>query len=136
MDRQLSEDRERLAHELVKRGGRIESSYDNEIVVTGGKPINHPLHFILSCLTLGVWAVLVWLPICILGRSKTRTVTVREDGSPTDTRLPNELPAPALMVGGAICGMIVLYVLHVPFIWIVVILVGGAALVRSLANRR
>lgn len=45
-------------------------------ITTQPKQTSHVLHLILSILTCGVWAVLVWWPISIINRfSKDKAVT-------------------------------------------------------------
>jgi hypothetical protein len=122
----------RAVHEIAKRGGRVESVYDDEIVVSAGK-INHPLHFILGLLTLGIWWVVVWLPICLFGGRKRRVVKV---GAPTArVRLPHELPAlPTIL--GSVALLVLLAALHVSGVLIFLAVLAGAVLIRALANAR
>lgn len=72
----------RLDAELAKRatyGWRLTlRENDFEAVIERGHRPNHLLHLILSLLTLGLWAVLVWLPIAIFGGVKHRRLTVYE----------------------------------------------------------
>jgi hypothetical protein len=79
-----AEERKRILTEritaLVGSGWRVESQADfNAVLVKGHRP-NHILHLILSLLTLFLWAIFVWLPICIFGGEKRRTLSVDEQG--------------------------------------------------------
>jgi hypothetical protein len=39
------------------QGYRVESQQDYQAVIVRGKPINHPLHIIVSILTAGIWLI-------------------------------------------------------------------------------
>jgi hypothetical protein len=59
----------------VKRGWRVESRTDNQVVLVLGHRPNHILHLILTILTFGIWAV-VWILVAIFGGEKRKTITV------------------------------------------------------------
>lgn len=60
----------------------------NRAVMARGRRPNHVLHLVLSVLTLGVWAVLVWLPLGVLGGERRFVLTVDEFGRVTRSRPP------------------------------------------------
>jgi len=60
---------------------RIESQSDYQAVLVRGRRPNHVLHLILSLLTLGFWAVFVWLPLVLFGGEKRSVITVDERGN-------------------------------------------------------
>lgn len=64
---------ERAAAPSLATGYRIESQTSQQIVVVKGKKPNHILHLILSLLTLGLWAIFVWLPLSIFMKPKRKT---------------------------------------------------------------
>src|SRR5215207_8344529 len=72
-----------LAQEVaghVSHGYRVESQTDYQAIVVKGRRPNHLLHLILSVLTLGVWALFVWLPLAMFGGEKRRVITVDNFG--------------------------------------------------------
>lgn len=75
-----AEDRRVLLAETVSNyvsnGYRVESQGDAQAVLVRGRRPNHLLHLILSVLTIGVWALLVWLPIATFGGERRRVITV------------------------------------------------------------
>jgi len=60
---------------------RIESQTDYQAVIVRGSRPNHVLHLILSVLTLGFWAVFVWLPLTLFGGEKRSVISVDEYGN-------------------------------------------------------
>lgn len=83
-ERTLEERRSVLAGEVadrVRHGYRVESQTDLQAVVVKGRRPSHLLHLILSFVTLGVWAVLVWLPLSVFGGEKRRVITVDSYGN-------------------------------------------------------
>ena len=55
-------------------GGWCYTSDDQRLFVRQ-KP-NHILHLILSILTVGIWAIFVWLPLTLVNSSKAPRCTV------------------------------------------------------------
>jgi hypothetical protein len=64
----------------VVRGARVESQSDYQAILVKGKPVNHVLHLILSCVTLGTWAI-VWIALTIIGGEKRYTASVDDYGN-------------------------------------------------------
>lgn len=62
------------------RGANLINSASLEAVMSSGRRVNHVLHLILSILTLGTWALLVWLPLSLFGGEKRYTLRVDEYG--------------------------------------------------------
>ena len=83
------ERRERLASEVaqqVGRGGRVESQTDTQAIIVKGRRPNHLLHVILTLVTVGIWGLLVYLPIAIFGGEKRRVITVDTFGNVVTTK--------------------------------------------------
>lgn len=71
---------DRVLMQNVAAGARVEMRTEREaVLVTGHRP-NHVLHLILTVLTLGVWGLLVWLPVCAFGGEKRRVLRLGDDG--------------------------------------------------------
>lgn len=68
-----------VGHDMVADNGF-------EVVMKRGHRPNHVLHLILSLITLGIWAVLVWLPIGLFGGEKRYVLRVDEHGQVVRTR--------------------------------------------------
>lgn len=60
--------------QYVKWGWRVESRSDHQAVMVKGHRPNHLLHFFLTLLTLGLWAV-VWILLTAFGGEKRKTLT-------------------------------------------------------------
>jgi hypothetical protein len=58
----------------------------DEVVMKRGKRPNHVLHLILSLLTLGLWAIFVWLPIGLFGGEKRFVLRVDQTGQVKKTK--------------------------------------------------
>jgi hypothetical protein len=65
----------------VRRGYRVESQTPYQAIVVKGRRPNHLLHLVLSVLTLGLWMLLVWLPLVVFGGEKRRVVSVDTFGN-------------------------------------------------------
>jgi hypothetical protein len=82
--RKSSEERKELVARTLTgqlaNGARIESQSDYQAVVLRGKPVNHVLHLIISCVTLSFW-VPVWIVMAVVGGEKRSMVTVDEYGN-------------------------------------------------------
>lgn len=65
----------------VRKGWRVESQTAHQAIIVKGRRPNHLLHLILSFITLGVWALLVWLPLVVFGGEKRRVLTVDPFGN-------------------------------------------------------
>lgn len=63
-----------LTHE-----SRIETRTETTAVLVHGKPVNHLLHFLVSVLTCGVWAVW-WVVYAVMGGERREMVSVDETG--------------------------------------------------------
>lgn len=61
-------------NEYVRRGWRVESRTDTQVVLVRGHRPNHILHLILSIITLGVWLI-VWILVAVLGGEKRKVLT-------------------------------------------------------------
>lgn len=88
-ERTPQERRELLAGEVaraVSGGARVESQIDFQAIVVHGRRPNHLLHLILSIITLGLWALCVWLPLVLFGGEKRRVITVDPYGNVTRSR--------------------------------------------------
>jgi len=70
----------------VARGGRVEVQTDYQAIIVSGRRVNHLLHLILSVLTIGAWALLIWLPLAIFGGEKRYAVTVDRFGNITTAK--------------------------------------------------
>lgn len=61
-------------------GHDLVADHGLSVIMKRGHRPNHVLHLILSVLTLGVWAVLVWLPIGLFGGEQRYVLRVDEHG--------------------------------------------------------
>lgn len=57
-------------------GWRVESQTPYSATLVKGRRPNHLLHLVLSIITGGLWAIFVWLPLCIFGGEKRRVISV------------------------------------------------------------
>jgi hypothetical protein len=72
----------------VRLGWRVESSpLPGQVVVVRGKRPNHILHLLLSVVTLGLWLP-VWLLLAATSHETRAVLTVRPDGSVTNSATP------------------------------------------------
>lgn len=73
-----------LDAELAKRASAgwrlVLRESDTEAVMEKGKRPNHLLHFLISVFTLGIWALLVWLPLSMFKHVKRTRITVDAQG--------------------------------------------------------
>lgn len=60
---------------MVIQGWRVESQTEARAVMVKGSDPNHLLHFLLSMLTLGAWAILVWLPLWLFKHEQRLVLT-------------------------------------------------------------
>jgi len=67
----------------VKRGWRVESQTDYQVVLVHGHRPNQILHLLLSIITLGLW-IPVWILVAVFGGEKRRVITVGDQGQVTD----------------------------------------------------
>ena len=65
----------------VAEGACIESQDDFQAVTVTGRRPNKVLHLVLTILTVGLWGLLVWLPIARFGGEKRGMLIVDEDGN-------------------------------------------------------
>lgn len=73
-----------LAQAVVKevgRGHRVESQTNLQAILVKGKRPNHVLHLLLSVLTVGIWAIFVWLPLAIFMSEKRIVLQVDDFGN-------------------------------------------------------
>jgi hypothetical protein len=70
---------------FVGSGYRVESQTDFQAILVRGRRPNHLLHLILSVITVGLWALFVWLPLAIFGGEKRKVITVDEYGRALET---------------------------------------------------
>jgi hypothetical protein len=101
-----SDDRqEELDHAVqlkVQYGCRVESRSTFQAVVVSGRPVNHLLHFVVGLFTIGIWWLVVWLPLTITGGEKRIVLSVDERGRVHETESGTKLAArPAVEVRGA-----------------------------------
>lgn len=54
----------------------MESRTDRQVVLVKGHRPNHLLHFFIGLFTLGLWWLLVWLPLTIFGGEKRKVLNV------------------------------------------------------------
>ena len=78
---------------MVRDGYRVESQTDYQAILVRGRRPNHLLHLILSIVTLGLWAIFVWLPVAVFGGEKRRVVTVDAYGNVATTKGRGGRPA-------------------------------------------
>ena len=64
---------------FVNEGWRVESQNDYSVTFVKGRRPNHLLHLILTLITVGLWGVLVWLPLVLFGGEKRQVVTLPSD---------------------------------------------------------
>lgn len=86
----MDERRETLARHValaVKHGARVESQTDFQAVVVFGRPVNHPLHLILTLLTAGLWA-LAWTIEARGGGERRLVITVDATGDVEEVEGP------------------------------------------------
>jgi hypothetical protein len=62
------------------QGYRVESQQDYQAVIVRGKPINHPLHIIVSILTAGIWLI-GYAVIAVTEGEKREIIQVDEWGT-------------------------------------------------------
>lgn len=67
----------------IRKGYKIDFQTDTKVILSKGHRPSHVLHLILSLLTGGIWALFVWLPICIFGGERRIMLQVGRDGSVT-----------------------------------------------------
>ena len=83
MDTQTTDERRALLAQAVaneiRQGWRVESSMAYQAVLVRGNRPNHLLHLILTCFTLGMWAI-VWVAVWALGGEKREVVSIDEYG--------------------------------------------------------
>jgi hypothetical protein len=65
--------------DAVRRGWRVETQTEGQVVIVSGNRPNHILHLILTILTLGLWLI-PWIIITIAGGEKRQTLTITPDG--------------------------------------------------------
>jgi hypothetical protein len=58
---------------------RIESQSEYDAVIVIGRPVNHILHLLLSCVTFGLWLI-VWLLAGLFGGERRVMISVNPDG--------------------------------------------------------
>lgn len=59
----------------IREGWRVEHRdyiLNTAVVSKDGSNVNHLLHFVMTLLTAGAWAVIVWLPLSVFQRSGKR----------------------------------------------------------------
>lgn len=69
-----------LVIDWTRGGWNVESRTDYQAVISKGHRPNHILHLILTLLTAGLWGLFVWLPLCVFGGVKRKTLAVDEFG--------------------------------------------------------
>jgi hypothetical protein len=67
----------------IRKGWRVESQTEYTAAIVKGKRPNHILHLILSLVTAGLWALFVWLPLCIFKHVDRRLLQVDANGRVT-----------------------------------------------------
>lgn len=85
-----SQRRELLAQAIARNvaaGARVETQSDYQAILVRGHRCNHLLHFFIGIFTLGIWWVLVWLPLWAWGGEKRTIVHVDERGAVTETKV-------------------------------------------------
>jgi hypothetical protein len=75
------------AKEHQAKRWRLESMVGDQATLIAGRPVNHVLHLLLSVLTLGVWALFVWLPLGIFGGEQRLLLSFDVDGRPRARRV-------------------------------------------------
>ena len=60
---------------MVTLGWRVESQTEEMAVMVKGKEPDYIVHLLLSLLTMGAWAVLVWLPLWGFKHERRRVLT-------------------------------------------------------------
>jgi hypothetical protein len=55
------------------------------VLVKRGKQVDHFFHFILSCVTLGLWTV-AWMYLGYQSREKKILISIDEDGKPFEEK--------------------------------------------------
>jgi hypothetical protein len=68
------------------QGYRVESQQDYQAVIVRGKPINHPLHIIVSILTAGIWLI-GYAVIAVTEGEKREIIQVDEWGNVSRQKL-------------------------------------------------
>lgn len=71
---------------ISAQGYRVESQQDFQAIIVKGKPINHPLHIIVSLLTLGFWLI-GYAVIAATGGEKREMLQVDEWGNVSRQKL-------------------------------------------------
>ena len=67
----------------TSHGWRVTSQSQTDAQLEKGKHTSHGLHIFLSIITLGLWAIFVWLPLTIFAGLKRRRVAVDAYGNVT-----------------------------------------------------
>jgi hypothetical protein len=101
-DRERQEELDHAVSVKVQAGCRVESRTDFQAVLVRGRPVNHLLHFIVGIFTVGVWWLVVWLPIVASGSGETRLVlSIDETGAIREVTSRDKVPPrPAVEVRG------------------------------------
>jgi DNA uptake protein ComE-like DNA-binding protein len=63
----------------VALGWRIQAQTDGHAVLAGGGAVNHPVHFLATVLTCGLWLP-VWVILGVTGAEKRMSITVDPHG--------------------------------------------------------
>lgn len=86
-----NEQRKELLAQQVARavaaGYRVETASDYQAVLVRGHRTNHLLHFFIGIFTLGIWWLLVWLPLWAFGGEKRVIVQVDPFGNVTQAKV-------------------------------------------------
>jgi hypothetical protein len=67
----------------TSHGWRVVSQTQTDANLEKGKNTSHGLHIFLSIITVGLWAIFVWLPLTIFAGLKHRRITVDPYGKVT-----------------------------------------------------
>lgn len=79
----------RLGHELhtwLRSGFRVEHHTPTDVVLVGGRRVNHILHLLLTLVTFGLWAI-VWIFLAAAGGEKRVALHVDQHGQVSKTWL-------------------------------------------------
>ena len=58
---------------LIRKGWRVESETDHEVLLVRGRRVNHILHLLLCIPTVGLWAI-IWILLVITGGEKRKVI--------------------------------------------------------------
>lgn len=77
---------ERETVKIIAGGANVLSQSATEVVYSVGKRPNHLLHLVLSLVTVGLWALFVWLPLGLFSKETRYVLRVDEQGRPVRSK--------------------------------------------------